>query len=65
MSLAQSDGDYEIDSYVDQMEGLIQLKLKLYQNLYNKLLTFKAHLNEEEAKFTECTQFKKRPPLKL
>ena len=56
MSLAQSDGDYEIDSYVDQMEGLIQLKLKLYQNLYNKLLTFKAHLNEEEDISNHITQ---------
>ena len=56
MALAQSDGDYEIDSYVEQMELLIKQKLKIYQNLYNKLLTFKAHLNEEEDISNHITQ---------
>ena len=56
IALAQGEGDYEIDSYVEQMELLIHRKLKIYQNFYNKILTFKAHLNEEEDISKNITQ---------
>ena len=56
IALAQNDGDYEIDSYVEQMEVLVKQKLKIYKHLYEKLLTFKAHLNEEEDISSHITQ---------
>lgn len=56
VALAQGEGDYEIDTYVEQMELLIHRKLKIYQNFYNKILTFKAHLNEEEDISKHITQ---------
>lgn len=56
IGLAQGDGDYDIDSYVQQMEILIKQKLDTYQNLYNKLMGFKAHLNEEEEFSNHMTQ---------
>jgi kinesin family member 2/24 len=56
IALVQSDGDYEIDSYVDQMEALIKQKLKIYKHLYDKIITFKAHLNEEEDISNHLTQ---------
>lgn len=56
IALAQGDGDYDVDSYVQQMEILIKQKLQVYQGLYEKLLTFKAHLNEEEEFSNHLTQ---------
>ena len=50
IAMAQGEGsiDYDIDSYVLRMEILVKHKLAVYQQLYQKLKTFKAHLNEEE-----------------
>jgi kinesin family member 2/24 len=48
IALAQGDGDYDVDQYVQQMEVLIKQKLSVYQQLYERLSLFKAHLNEEE-----------------
>jgi kinesin family protein 2/24 len=56
IALAQGDGDYDVDTYVQQMEILIKQKLSVYQSLYEKLLTFKAHLNEEEEFSHNLTQ---------
>lgn len=56
IALAQGDGDYDVDTYVQQMEVLIKQKLSVYQNLYEKLLTFKGHLNEEEEFSNNLTQ---------
>ncbi|OMJ85608.1 hypothetical protein SteCoe_13022 [Stentor coeruleus] len=56
IALAQGDGDYDVDSYVQQMEILIKQKLQVYQGLYEKLLVFKAHLNEEEEFSNHLTQ---------
>eukprot|EP00358_Blepharisma_japonicum_P003976 CAMPEP_0202954760 /NCGR_PEP_ID=MMETSP1395-20130829/51112_1 /ASSEMBLY_ACC=CAM_ASM_000871 /TAXON_ID=5961 /ORGANISM="Blepharisma japonicum, Strain Stock R1072" /LENGTH=192 /DNA_ID=CAMNT_0049670561 /DNA_START=735 /DNA_END=1310 /DNA_ORIENTATION=+ len=46
ISMAQGDADYDIDTYVQRMEILVKHKLTVYQNLYQKLAAFKAHLNE-------------------
>ena len=56
IALAQGDGDYDVDTYVQQMEILIKQKLSVYQSLYEKLLTFKTHLNEEEEFSNNLTQ---------
>ena len=56
IAMAQGDGDYDVDTYVQHMEILIKQKLSVYQSLYEKLLTFKAHLNEEEEFSHQMTQ---------
>eukprot|EP00358_Blepharisma_japonicum_P007109 CAMPEP_0202942106 /NCGR_PEP_ID=MMETSP1395-20130829/2275_1 /ASSEMBLY_ACC=CAM_ASM_000871 /TAXON_ID=5961 /ORGANISM="Blepharisma japonicum, Strain Stock R1072" /LENGTH=612 /DNA_ID=CAMNT_0049637997 /DNA_START=53 /DNA_END=1891 /DNA_ORIENTATION=- len=56
ISMAQGDTDYDIDSYVQRMEILVKHKLTVYQNLYQKVMSFKAHLNEEEEFSNHMTQ---------
>ncbi|CAG9331535.1 unnamed protein product [Blepharisma stoltei] len=56
ISMAQGDADYDIDTYVQRMEILVKHKLTVYQNLYQKLAAFKAHLNEEEEFSNHMTQ---------
>lgn len=40
--------DYDIDSYVEKLEGLIKKKLKIYNLLSKKLDSFKNALQEED-----------------
>lgn len=40
--------DYDIDSYVDKLEGLIKKKLKIYTLMSKKLDGFKNALKEED-----------------
>jgi hypothetical protein len=40
--------DYDIDSYVKELERLISRKLIVYKHLYDKLTDFKKCLSEEE-----------------
>lgn len=60
ISMAQGDTDYDIDSYVQRMEILVKHKLTVYQHLYQKLMTFKGHLNEEEEFSNHMTQNMKK-----
>ena len=48
MAQGQSDTEYDVDAYVSRLEVLVRHKLTVYQHLYEKLVTFKKHLNEEE-----------------
>lgn len=41
-------GDYDIDSYVEKLEGLIKKKIKMYSLLGRKLDGFKKVLKEED-----------------
>ncbi|CAK79038.1 unnamed protein product (macronuclear) [Paramecium tetraurelia] len=40
--------DYDVDTYVGNLEAFIRKKLKIYNLLNKKLLVFKTHLKEEE-----------------
>ncbi|CAD8090837.1 unnamed protein product [Paramecium sonneborni] len=40
--------DYDVDTYVSNLEAFIKKKLKIYNLLNKKLLVFKTHLKEEE-----------------
>jgi len=45
--------DYDIDSYVQRLEGVIKTKLQMYSLLDKKLAKFKKHLKEEEEASTK------------
>ena len=40
--------EHDIDEYITRMEAVVQRKLGLYQNLNDRIQTFKKHLKEEE-----------------
>lgn len=40
--------DYDVDSYVEKLEGVIRKKLKMYELLGRKVQNFKRNLKEED-----------------
>ena len=40
--------DYDVDSYVDKLEGIIKKKMKMYTLLTKKVENFKKYLREED-----------------
>ena len=40
--------DYDVDSYVDKLEGIIKKKMKMYEVLNRKVSNFKKYLSEED-----------------
>ncbi len=40
--------DYDVDSYVDKLEGIIKKKMKMYTLLTKKVENFKKYLKEED-----------------
>lgn len=40
--------EYDVDAYVQKLEGVIKKKLKMYQMLSKKVDNFKRYLKEEE-----------------
>lgn len=40
--------DYDVDSYVEKLEGVIRKKLKMYELLSRKVQNFKRNLKEED-----------------
>lgn len=40
--------DYDVDSYVDKLEGIIKKKMKMYEVLNRKVQNFKKLVSEED-----------------
>lgn len=40
--------DYDVDSYVDKLEGIIKKKMKMYEMLSRKVHNFRKYLSEED-----------------